>query len=78
MSEYPLYQVKGLWKSYSNGIRKVEVLRGIDLTVYQGESIAITGPSGVGKSTLMHILGLLDRPVSGNVPAGRRGCFAAW
>ena len=67
MSECPLYQVKGLWKSYSNGIRKVEVLRGIDLTVYQGESIAITGPSGVGKSTLMHILGLLDRPVSGNV-----------
>lgn len=66
MSEHPLYQVKDLWKSYSNGIRKVEVLRGIDLTVYQGESIAITGPSGVGKSTLMHILGLLDRPVSGN------------
>jgi lipoprotein-releasing system ATP-binding protein len=67
MSECPLYQVKSLWKSYSNGTRKVEVLRGIDLTVYQGESIAITGPSGVGKSTLMHILGLLDRPVSGNV-----------
>lgn len=67
MSEHPLYQVKDLWKSYSNGIRKVEVLRGIDLTVYQGESIAVTGPSGVGKSTLMHILGLLDRPVSGNV-----------
>jgi len=67
MSEHPLYQVTDLRKSYSNGIRKVEVLRGIDLTVYSGESIAITGPSGVGKSTLMHILGLLDRPVSGNV-----------
>jgi lipoprotein-releasing system ATP-binding protein len=67
MSEHPLYRVTDLWKSYSNGIRKVEVLRGIDLTVYSGESIAITGPSGVGKSTLMHILGLLDRPVSGNI-----------
>ncbi len=67
MSEHPLYQVTDLWKSYSNGVRKVEVLRGINLTVYPGESIAITGPSGVGKSTLMHILGLLDRPVSGGV-----------
>ena len=67
MSEYPLYQVTDLCKSYSNGTRKVEVLRGIDLTVYSGESIAITGPSGVGKSTFMHILGLLDRPVSGNI-----------
>jgi lipoprotein-releasing system ATP-binding protein len=67
MSERPLYQVTELWKSYSNGTRNVEVLKGIDLTVYSGESIAITGPSGVGKSTLMHILGLLDRPVSGNI-----------
>ena len=67
MSEHPLYRVTDLWKSYSNGIRKVEVLKGIDLTVYSGESIAITGPSGVGKSTLMHILGLLDRPVRGNI-----------
>ncbi len=45
----------------------MEVLKGIDLTVYSGESIAITGPSGVGKSTLMHILGLLDRPVRGQI-----------
>lgn len=67
MSENALYRVTDLWKSYSNGSRKVEVLKGIDLTVHSGESIAITGPSGVGKSTLMHILGLLDRPVRGQI-----------
>ena len=67
MSENALYRVTDLWKSYSNGTRKVEVLKGIDLSVHYGESIAITGPSGVGKSTLMHILGLLDRPVSGQI-----------
>ncbi len=67
MSENALYRVTDLWKSYSNGTRQVEVLKGIDLSVHSGESIAITGPSGVGKSTLMHILGLLDRPVRGQI-----------
>ncbi|HTY25196.1 MAG TPA: ABC transporter ATP-binding protein [Desulfomonilaceae bacterium] len=67
MSEQSLYKITDLWKSYSNGSRKVEVLKGINLTVGYGESMAVTGPSGVGKSTLMHILGLLDRPVSGRI-----------
>ncbi len=67
MSEQLLYEITDLWKSYSNGTRKVEVLKGINLTVGYGESMAVTGPSGVGKSTLMHILGLLDRPVSGRI-----------
>jgi lipoprotein-releasing system ATP-binding protein len=67
MSEPLLYQVTDLWKSYSNGVKKVEVLRGVNLTVRHGESIAVTGPSGVGKSTLLHVLGLLDRPGSGTV-----------
>jgi lipoprotein-releasing system ATP-binding protein len=67
MSEPILYEVSNLWKSYSNGIRKVEVLRGVNFTVRCGEGIAVTGPSGVGKSTFLHIMGLLDRPVSGRV-----------
>jgi lipoprotein-releasing system ATP-binding protein len=67
MSEPVLYEVVDLWKSYSNGQRKVEVLKGVNLIVHRGDTVAVTGPSGVGKSTLMHILGLLDQPVSGRV-----------
>jgi len=61
MSEPFIYQVNDLWKSYSNGAKTVEVLRGVNLSVRPGETLAVTGPSGVGKSTLLHLLGLLDR-----------------
>jgi lipoprotein-releasing system ATP-binding protein len=67
MSEPVLYQVTDLWKSYSNGVRDVQVLRGVNLTVRSGEGVAVTGPSGVGKSTLLHLIGLLDRPGRGEL-----------
>ena len=52
-------------KTYKNGALEVPVLHGIDLTVQQGEYVAIMGPSGSGKSTLMNIIGCLDRATSG-------------
>lgn len=58
---------KGLTKSYGRGIARVEVLKGVDLSIAEGETIAIVGASGVGKSTLLNILGALDRPTSGEV-----------
>lgn len=63
----PLIRVRGLTRSFRKDSQLIEVLRGVDLDVQEGESLAIIGASGVGKSTLMHILGTLDRPTSGTV-----------
>lgn len=62
----PLIEVVDLGKSYDNGAR-VDVLSSLDLEVAVGEAIAIVGQSGVGKSTLLHILGALDQPTNGTV-----------
>ncbi|WP_418953842.1 ABC transporter ATP-binding protein [Streptococcus sp.] len=62
----PLIQLNNIIKSDQNGDQELNVLKGIDLTVYEGEFLAIMGPSGSGKSTLMNIIGLLDRPTSGD------------
>jgi lipoprotein-releasing system ATP-binding protein len=62
-----LIQVQQLLKSYGNGIKRVEVLKGVDLNFSRGERAAIVGASGVGKTTLLHVLGTLDRPTGGKV-----------
>lgn len=65
-SKKELIHLKGITKSYRNGDQELEVLKGIDLSVHEGEFLAIMGPSGSGKSTLMNIIGLLDRPTAGS------------
>ncbi len=62
-----MIEVKGITKSFTDGNRKVEVLRGVDLSIPVGQRVAVVGASGAGKTTLMHILGGLERPSSGAV-----------
>ena len=60
-----LIDLKNVSKSYRNGDQELQVLKNVHLEVEEGEFVAIMGPSGSGKSTLMNIIGLLDRPTSG-------------
>jgi lipoprotein-releasing system ATP-binding protein len=69
-------RVQNLLKSYRQGPRTVEALRGIDLVFMPGESAAIVGPSGAGKTTLVHILGTIDRPSGGGVLYDGQDVFA--
>ena len=62
-----LLAVRDLHKSFHEGGSEIQVLRGIDLDLDEGERLAIIGESGVGKSTLLHILGTLDRPTQGQI-----------
>ncbi len=63
--------LSGITKGYNHGKpNEVQVLRGVDLTVGEGEVVALVAPSGAGKSTLLHIAGLLDTPDTGIVSIG--------
>ena len=73
MKEYATSQtpakikLRGLIKTFRHNSIQVEVLTGVDLDIRRGETLAVVGASGVGKSTLLHILGTLERPSTGKV-----------
>src|SRR5207248_7187973 len=66
----PFLDVHSLSKTYRNAEVPVPVLNDLELTVERGEMLAIVGPSGIGKSTLLHLLGGLDRPDAGFIRVG--------
>ncbi len=72
----PLLCVRGLEKRFSTGEGDLHVLEGLDLDIQPGERLAIEGQSGVGKSTLLYILGALDHPSGGSVRFQGRDVFA--
>ena len=63
----PLVEARGLEKRYRTAAGEVRVLEGVDIDVEAGEMVAVVGASGVGKSTLLHVLGTLDRPDAGGL-----------
>jgi lipoprotein-releasing system ATP-binding protein len=65
-----------LHKSFQTGAGRIDVLKGVDLEVKQGEILAVIGASGVGKSTLLHILGALDKPTQGEVRYDGKSIFS--
>ena len=71
-----ILQAKDLKKYYGSGDTQVKALDGVDLSVEQGEFVAIVGTSGSGKSTLLHMLGGLDRPTSGSVTVDGKDIFS--
>lgn len=75
-SSKAILEGRSIHKSYLSGSETIRVLRGVDLNVAEGEILAIVGQSGVGKSTLLHMLGALDRPDSGQVVAAGVDVFA--
>lgn len=63
----PLFEARGLEKTYGSGANRFRALKGVSLEADEGESLAIVGQSGSGKSTLLHLLGALDRPDGGSL-----------
>jgi lipoprotein-releasing system ATP-binding protein len=72
----PLVVAEGVEKEYRTGGEILRVLKGVNLTVHEAELVAVVGASGVGKSTLLHVLGALDRPTGGQVRFREQDLFA--
>ncbi|SLM27452.1 outer membrane-specific lipoprotein transporter subunit; ATP-binding component of ABC superfamily [Desulfamplus magnetovallimortis] len=72
----PMISMKGIAKRFSSATSEIEILKDVNFDIYSGESIAVVGASGTGKSTLLHILGTLDRPDTGELFFGDEKPFS--
>ena len=60
-------EIKNIYRTYSQGNLRLDVLKGVDFKIKPGEMVALVGPSGSGKSTLLHLAGLIEKPTSGSI-----------
>lgn len=74
MAKNPVLEISNVSRSYGEGETKLTILKGAGLTLYEGETVALVAPSGTGKSTLLHIAGLLEHPTDGDVVIGGTRC----
>jgi lipoprotein-releasing system ATP-binding protein len=70
MASAPALTLSGVFRTYRQGEATLGILRGADLTLWPGQSVALVAPSGAGKSTLLHVAGLLEKPDGGEVYVG--------
>src|SRR5271168_4931761 len=70
----PVLRLRGVARSYDSGERRLDVLRGVDLDVNAGEVVGLVGPSGSGKSSLLHAAGLLEHPTAGTIVIDGADC----
>ena len=73
-----MIETRNINKTYGHGDATIYALKDMDMSIKQGEFVAIMGRSGAGKSTALHLLGLLDRPTSGETSWARTDTSAAW
>ena len=66
----PILRAEAVYKTYARAGAPIEAVRGVSLTLAEGEFVAVMGPSGCGKSTLLHLCGAMDRPTSGRIVIG--------
>ncbi len=71
----PMLQLEDIYKSFFHQGNRIEVLKGINVSIYSGDSLAVMGASGVGKSTLLNIIGSLESPTSGRVKFGDQDLY---
>src|ERR1700684_3187407 len=72
----PVLVIRGLMRTYVTGDKTLEVLKGADLEVFPGELVGLIGPSGSGKSSLLHAAGLLEHPTGGAIVIDGEDCSA--
>jgi lipoprotein-releasing system ATP-binding protein len=72
----PALEIRRVDRSYAEGAGRLDIFKGLNLTVHSGEIVALVGQSGAGKSSLLHIAGLLEAPTAGNVFISGQNCSA--